>query len=346
MKRFVFWCLLVTLSFAAIGCNLFGWSAKPSSAGDYLNEGRRKLNDGDFNGALDDFRNAVREDPNSSEARYSAAKARLLTSGINSLDVLTTLSRLDIQGTQITVPFFLTDNNNWPNPRANSLYQALDEVIYMLKPIFQGTTSGSIHKRDIALDYGISQIVTGLMQFRDNNRDKSINDLDVRIRIIANLGSFNIDSIFALYRSGGAAGVNGLIDDSGELADILVDVLDNILGGDTTGYSAGNLKKNAQELKNSLAQYKIADGVDNDHDGYIDAAILGMEGVKFYFGSNIHDIRSVSGVTQGHDAAGSVIDSLNGRPLRPWTIAWVDTMRVRRPGYIDTLFAHRPGGSK
>lgn len=316
MKRFRNLLLLIPL--LLLGCNIFDWTSSPTSATDYLNEGRIKLSEGDYVGALSDFRNAVRESPNSSDARFAYAKARLLVSGINSLDVLSSLSRFDLQGDNITIAFF--DVSLWPNPRATDLYSALGDIREMLTPIFYGQTTGSFSPRDVALDYGLSETVFGLMQLRDNNRDLIINASDLDISLLWQNGRFNIVGLMSLYQQNGANSVNALLDDASQFTERLGVILTTIIT-DSSGFNSGNLRATTDSLRVAMQSYRISDTRDNDNDGLIDEVVLGNPTHEYYLNRN-YQIRSrVVSDNYGHDAAGALSDN----PI-PWTNQWLATL--------------------
>ncbi|MCX7835844.1 MAG: hypothetical protein N2450_07225 [bacterium] len=306
--------ILLTL----VGCNVFEWTANPTSATDYLNTGRVKLSQGDYQGALSDFRNAVNENPNSSEARYAYAKARLYVTGINSLDVLSSLSQFDLSSNNLTISFF--NNTLWPNERATDLYVALDEIQQMLAPIFNNQTTGSISAHNVALDYGVSQTVFGLLQLRDNNRDMIINNADVDVSLIWLNGRFNLNGIIDLYNQQGYQTVNTLLNNGSNFITNLIHIIDTVVPP-SSGFNSENLRATVDSIRTAMNSYRINDLQDNDGDGLIDEVVLGIQNVEFYLNMN-YQIRSRNvNDNFGHDAAGSINDN-----PRPWTNEWLATL--------------------
>lgn len=321
MKRSIFFLLPLLLLFFS-GCNIFEWTSNPTSATDYLNSGRLKLADGDYAGALSDFRNAVNENPNSSDARFAYAKARLLVSGINSLDVLSSLSQFNLSGNDITVAFF--DQSLWPNDRATDLYTALYDIQQMLQPIFNNQTVGNISSRDVALDYGISQTVFGLLQLRDSNRDMVINTSDVNISLIWRNGRFNLEGVRNLYNQQGANVINAILGDASNFTTNLISIITTVLPA-SSGFDTDNLSRTVDSIRVAMVSYRINDLQDNDNDGLIDETVLGIPDKEFYLNMNYAIRYRTVPDNYGHDAAGSVEDN-----PRPWTPEWLATLSQSR----------------
>jgi hypothetical protein len=352
MKKWLLIALLCLPAIVFTGCNLFGWaSPTPTSAADYMNEGRRKLNDGDFSGALSDFRNAVNQNPNSSDARFAYAKARLLVSGVNSFDVLSSLSRFEMGSTNSdTIPFF--NRRLWPDNTATDLYNALDEVNTMLEPIFHNRTTGTYASKDVALDYGLSQTVFSLLQMRDNYRNNVIHTGygptdDIDMNLLWTGGQFNFVNLDSLYLLRGPGFVDSLLANTSNFCGVLLDVIDNVLP-DTTGFASGQLHSTVDSLRTLMnlyrVQYPVMDAVDNDADGLADESILGMNGIPHYR----YFFRSRSPhTTIANYVIDSALTSNNGGdcggvndPTKPraWTQTWVQGLLALRPGYIDSVF--------
>jgi len=355
MKKLLLIGLLVLPVVLLNGCNLFGWATPtPTSASDYMNEGRRKLNDGDYSGALSDFRNAVRENPNSSDARFACAKARLLASGVNSFDVLSSLSRFQMgSGATDTIPFF--NRRLWPDNTATDLYQALDEVNVMLEPIFHNRTSGTFSSKDVSLDYGLSETVFSMLQMRDNYRNNIIHTGfgptdDIDMNLLWTGDGFNFVNLDSLYLRRGPGFVDSLLANTSDFCGTLLDILDNVLP-DTTGFASGQLHSTVDSIRTLMDLYRvlfpIMNAIDDDHDSLADESILGLNGgrhYKYYFRSRFPHAINASYVIDsvlvtsgtGQDCAG--LDDPT-KP-RPWTQDWVMGMLFLRPGYVDSVFKY------
>ncbi|MDK9699482.1 MAG: hypothetical protein OEM52_04960 [bacterium] len=335
MKRWLIGFLLGATILSFSGCNLFGWTQQPTSASDYLNEGRQKLRDGDYSGALNDFRSAVNEDPNNSEARYAYAKARLLVSGITSFDILTSLSQFSFNSGD-SIPFFRTTDDYWPNLRATELLATLNEVNEMLAPIFAGQTSGHIQQRDVNLDFGLSRLVFGLTRLRDTNLDNVIASNESQVSMVWSGTSFDLRGVERVCQTNGSRALDSLMGNvslfCGDLRNIIRDIVSEYQEPGEAGFDSQGLDSVASAIRNTIDRYRIADATDNNNNGYLDEMILAstetsdptfyLSAFMFRFSGTRIDSTFITVPMDGIDFAGSAWDS-----PRPWTQAWVDSLR-------------------
>ncbi|MBC8478555.1 MAG: hypothetical protein ISR91_03005 [Candidatus Delongbacteria bacterium] len=271
MKRRQSVLFLILTLFLLSGCNIFQFTSSPTSANDYIASGRAKINDGDYSGALSDFANAMEEDNFNSQARYLHAKASLLVSGFNVINVITEMSDTSRMNdtTMIALPFF-----NWDLADANSMYRANIVIHEDLEPIRLGETHGPIVYEDIMHDYTLAVLIEGILSLRDTNGDLYIDDTDFNLNFLWMDGELNMENLLDFWNS-----LDGLTDEQ------RVDIINNLIGngvdlldiplllfpdlfGEENPYDFAELDSLTNNIQNGLEIFLINDGIDNDGDSF------------------------------------------------------------------------------
>lgn len=278
-KKLILVTVLVAVSLGLAGCNIFSWSSGSSSES-LIDEGQRYMRDGDYAKAEEKFAEAKSEDPNSSEARYYHAKAVMHGSGFNALNLAT-----EIEGTNFStnedMPFTGAD---WPDEKANRLFQAVNVVYTDLEPIYNGQTTGGLGKDDVDVDLGIIATIKGVLMFRDTDSNGLINDQDFDFEIEWKPGSeaFSIMNMRDFIVANQAPGrntnpnlaqapvpqlvidlVNGIIDNIALVVAYAHDIIVAI-GTGGLGYSVEDVEDFLDQVIATAHMYRVADGVDND----------------------------------------------------------------------------------
>jgi len=226
------------------------------------------LREGDYDGALSKFSEALSDDPNNSEIRYLHAKAAMRCTGQNTITLATEISTFDIDSQErSTLPFL--DPNVWPNQTTDSLYQGVLIAVEDMLLISDSTAVGIIEPKDIHLDLAFVLAINALLIFRDTNSDMHINDQDINFGIFFINGRLNMENLGEIVDDIGIDGVNNMID---AITDLLITgslQIDEFLGGsddDDSGIDEDALKNVLDNIKNGSNIYKIELGVDNDGD--------------------------------------------------------------------------------
>lgn len=284
--------LLTTLMLAAFtailgGCNIFEWSDS-EDAETLIAEGRQHMRDAEYDEAAAKFAEAIQEEPDNADARYYHAKAVIHGSGENALSIAAAIEDND-RSDGDALPFTGPD---WPDDRANRLYQAVNSAYEDLLPIYNGEATGTIGRDDIDGDLGIAAGVLGCMMFRDTDTNGVINsaDYDLNIQWDASEDAFAITD-FRDFIASASAGVSPrpspdmsaaspipavvigvvhyIIDNIVAIVDLAHDIIVEI-ATDAFGLDPQDVEDFLDEVKFLAPLYYIDDNLDNDGDGSID----------------------------------------------------------------------------
>jgi len=239
----------------------------------------------------------MEEDPNNSDARYYHAKATIHASGFNSLYLGKIMSENDF----INGELFLFTGDEWPDERANRLFQAVKTVYEDLLPIYDNETTGNFDSSDIDLDLALAAGIQGILTFQDTDLDGIItsNDFDLDIKYfqfsekdgfaIANLVEYIKYLIEYAQGAGKPAGAEALtplpipedvIQDFNTFIDRIAFIIQKSLviildiASKELGLDPEEVRDVLDYVVNVAHYYKIADGIDNDGDGRVDEEIV------------------------------------------------------------------------
>ncbi|MCF7811161.1 hypothetical protein K9N50_09265 [bacterium] len=260
--------LLLIGVFIISGCNIYDFTAADDDARSIVEEGKQLLRDGDFQGALDKFKEALADDSLNSELRYLHAKAAMRRTGQNTITLATEISTFQTDSqNRTTLPFL--DPDEWPKTKADSLYQGVLIAAEDLKLIADSIAVGSIVPKDINLGLAFILAINGLLIFRDTNSDTHIDYKDIDLNVFFVNGRLNIENLGQMVDSLGIESVNNMID---AITDLLINgslQIDEFLGSgeeDDSGIDNEAMKNVINKIKGGSNIYKIELGIDNDGD--------------------------------------------------------------------------------
>lgn len=267
------------------GCNIFDWTSGESTQS-LIDEGQQHMRDGDYAGAEAKFAQAIEQDPGNADARYYHAKAVMHGSGFN---ILRLADEVEGYSNPFDTPALLFAD--WAADSANTLYQAVRAVYDDLSPIHEGQTSGSFGPKDIEQDLLVISIIRWHLMFRDLDSNGIIEQDETPVEIHWGNGIENFHDVVMSRINAGApkdpgrfsaaqpippaivAALNDLIDGIAEIVALAHDIVVSI-GTDFLGYSEEEVESFLAELVIVAPQYRIDDGIDNDHDGTVDEEVV------------------------------------------------------------------------
>ncbi len=258
---------LLLLTYLLSGCNVFQFTASPTSADDYISSGRIKITEGDYEGALADFADAMQEDNFNSEARFLHAKTSLLVCGFNVINVVTEMSDTN----RVGLPFF-----DWEMGDANQLFRANVAIHQDLEPIRLEQTHGPIVFSDIQYDYTVAVLIESILNLRDTNGDGFIDENDFNLNFLFDENGLNLENLLEFWNSLGelddqarADVINTLLENGIDLVLIPLLLFPDLFGEESP-YNTEQLDSLALDIEQMLEMYMVNDGIDNDGDGEID----------------------------------------------------------------------------
>lgn len=279
--------LLVVLTIG--GCNIFGWTSKESPES-LIDEGRQYMREGEYDKAEAKFAEAMKEDPKNSDARYYHAKATIHASGFNALYLSKVMSESDF----IDEDLFLFTGDEWPDEKANRLFQAVKTVYEDLLPIYDNQTTGNFDSSDIDLDLALAAGIQGILTFQDTDLNGTITssdfDLDIKYFQFGENDGFTIANLVEYIKyliehaqgAGKLAGAEALtpipipenvIQDFNTFIDRIVFIIQKSLviildiASKELGLDPEEVEALLDEVVNVAHYYKIEIDVDNDGDG-------------------------------------------------------------------------------
>ncbi|MGQ0720125.1 MAG: hypothetical protein ACT4PE_00985 [Candidatus Eiseniibacteriota bacterium] len=276
--------LLIALAVLPLlsGCNnLWEWTAGADGYDALLADGKAALRDGDYDLAVQKLGDAVAVEPSRGEARYYYAKAAVLQSGIDVVEIVQAIIDADENGGAAEIFAFET-------PLADRVYRVNRTVIDALLPIHDGAADAvGLGSSDVGLDLAVAHTLRGILRLRDTNGDGTIDALDLTVSefSLEEGGGYSLegidnlppddlnamlDDLNALLTSGGdlASGTGGVIDP--EELDELVDSL----GGDLSAFyvntgAPGNPGEGDNDGDGATDEECLND-LDDDGDGRVD----------------------------------------------------------------------------
>ena len=299
--------LTVILLAAALiaGCNIFGFTTDAEKSP--VEKAEDEIRKGNYAEAKKELADAVK-DSTDSMALYLNAKISLLDAGIDMAKIAELIEgQENIQsGDNLAI---LTIIDDMPDKEKTAWYTSNMEVRANISKIWNGETTGLLKKDDIALDFTVSNMMSGVLGLRDTNRDGVIDagDFQIDLAFIQSIGTtqadgFNLDgamlkdeqgdvtgekldglTVFLGDWSGKIAGVskssaaaNYKPDDINPLIAFVLSLLDDgsesllFVLGDDTSFDVDDINNYIKEIANIINFYWYDDGIDNDGDGKID----------------------------------------------------------------------------
>ena len=261
------------------------------------------IRDGDYDTAREALAETSETD---AYANYLNAKVALLESGIDLATIVDLVEGQDNNSDNLALLDVIDDLSN---QEKTDWYQGNLEATQHLRKIWMGESEGIMAKEDIALDYTVSNMMSGVLGLRDTNRDGAItnNDFQLNLSLVKNAtpsgddgfdlsgGSFLDDQgdvvmfegleVFlgewqpAAFKTASVSGMSGYSpDDINALLVFVMSVLDE--GADAivylieqqtgTTFDPDEIEEYIVEIAGIINYYWYNDGIDNDGDGRID----------------------------------------------------------------------------
>ncbi len=310
-KRFILFTAIiiaVSVSLLLAGCNIFDFASDVEKSP--TERAEDAIRDGNYAKAKDELADAV-ADSTDAMALYLSAKIALLENGIDLAKIAELVEKQeDIEnGSNLAILELIdemsdTEKTDW--------YHANMDVRAIISKIWEEKTNGLLEKDDIALDYTISNMMSGVLGLRDTNRDGDINNNDFQINLsfIEDLGSsstdgFNFDGAMIKDESGivvedmkfegltiflgewqgtakaAAETYHYTPNDINQLLAFVLSLLDDgaesltmFLGDVDSSFDIEDIEENMTEIASIINYYWYHDGVDNDNDGRVDEEMI------------------------------------------------------------------------
>jgi len=208
--------VLITILLAGGCTNIFDF------ASDAQKSPTERAEDAIRNGNYEAAREALTETSETDAyANYLNAKVALLEAGIDLATIVDLVEGQDDNSVNDNLAL-LDIIDDLSNQEKTAWYQGNLEATKYLRKIWLGQSNGIMSKDDIALDYTVSNMMSGVLGLRDTNRDGEItnNDFQLNLSLVKNATPAGDDG-FDL--SGGS-----FIDDAGDV--IMFDGLEVFLG--------------------------------------------------------------------------------------------------------------------
>jgi len=226
-----------------------------------IQEGQKRIQLGDYETALVNFRNARILDPSKSEAWYGEAKVAYLRAGFNIVVLVDAF-----QGSDTSLPFF-----DWNMERQNRLYEATRIARSALIRLVKDTLGSDMVIRPnwVKADFAITVAIHAVLRLKDFNGDSTINAMDdpikfLQIRVDSNgIHMVNFDSLVATPE--GRAQFNGFLDGA---ASLITETCSDVAVFFPAADSAEKYQEVVSELADKITWFKVGDLVDNDGDWF------------------------------------------------------------------------------
>ncbi|MFC1692375.1 hypothetical protein ACFL1R_02595 [Candidatus Latescibacterota bacterium] len=295
--------LLITAALVA-GCNIFDFTNDAEKSP--VDRAEDAIREGDYALAREVLAEAG-QDSTDSILLYLNAKIAILEAEVDIIEIVELIEGQDAKSEDDLAILTLIDDLD--NARQTAWYQGNMEAMSNLLKLWNEETTGVILKDDIALDYTISNMMSGVLGLRDTNRDGAIdeNDFHIDLSFVESIGSEGLDgfdlnggsfvddagqtvdfkglevflgewSASKVSASSKVIGKKGYEpDDINDLIAFILSKLENGLGGirsllksDNSSFDADDIKEYIDEIAAIINYYWYHDGIDNDGDGRID----------------------------------------------------------------------------
>jgi tetratricopeptide (TPR) repeat protein len=277
---------LCCIIFIIASCNIFDWTTNDNDEVFY--EGLELFNQKKFEEAKEKFAEAVESDPTRSDYLYYHAKATVFASDLNLYQIARQLIKIDTASvTNLKLPLYTREpppmTESEDNEFKNNIYQVVWTSHDDITPIYFNKTHGEIQPDDIYFEFSLMSIARAILQLRDTNNDKRIDDNDIYFTISKaynpKTGEYfylpNIFEIMGWLKSSdeNLQGFNEMLVNSAIYSTQGIVSL-NYAFGDTTLFNNDDLENLNQNMETMSNIYQIGDGIDNDGDERIDEETL------------------------------------------------------------------------
>lgn len=292
--------MAATASVLLTGCNIFGFSNDAEKTP--TEKAQQLIRDGKYQQARNLLSASVK-DSSDAMALYLDTKASMLASGV---DLVKIAELVDDSGNadagQNLKILELIDGLSYSEQTA--WYHANLDAVANLSRIFYGKITSDFDPEDIALDYSVAGLMSGVLGIRDTNRDGVIDGNDFKFDInFLNAGdtkgySFDggtftdaqgqtvnftgLELFLGDYASGAAKAKASSLsgyepDDINDLVAFVMNLLATssdglkiLLGKNINTLDPDKIDQYIAEIGNIINFYWYDDGIDNDGDGRID----------------------------------------------------------------------------
>lgn len=225
----------------------------------YIQEGQKRIQEGENEKAMAAFQTARTLDPAKSEAWYGEAKVAYLLGGFNIVVLVNAF-----QGSASTLPFF-----NWTTDQQNILYRSTQIARNALIHLVRDTLGSDMAIRPnwVKADYAITIAIHAVLRLKDFNGDGTIDAMDDPIKFLqirvdsTGVHMVNFDSLVATPQ--GRAQFNSYLDGTARL---IKETYSDIAVFLPQADSAEKYGEVVSELADKITYFKIGDSLDNDGD--------------------------------------------------------------------------------
>lgn len=280
-KRFTIVLLFCFSLFYVVNCNIFDWMTAADDEAFY--EGLKYFNEKKFTDARMKFAEAMEQDPNRSDYRYYHAKAAIMEMNLDFYTIARRIIKIDTSAvSNLKLPLYTKEADLTLIEDImfkNNIYRATIISHDDLSPIFYGKTHGTIHSAYIAFEFSIMSMARAILQLRDTNNDKVINESDQYIEIKKfrnpqNGNEFYLPDLPSIANylnesESNQAGFNAMLTETAKYATEGVVALVNSFS-DTVLFNNADLENLIEKIDVTANYYRVNDGIDNDNDGATD----------------------------------------------------------------------------
>lgn len=168
----------------AAGCNIFDFASDAEQTN--IEQAEESIRDGDYDAAREVLADAVK-DSTDSHALYLDAKAQLREAGVDIVEIVELVEGQNATSGQELGILEIVDGLS--DEEQTAWYQANLNISSNLRKIFNEETTGPFTPEDIALEYTISNLMSGVLGIRDTNGDRVIDDDDFSLDVLFNNAS-------------------------------------------------------------------------------------------------------------------------------------------------------------
>ena len=260
-------------------CNIFRWtwSEDDDSIKYYDDMFTKYIQEGNADSALFYADKIIQKDSTEFRGHYYRAKAIRMSFFENKYIVIQELfkssSSIDSASIGVELPFSTVANS-----RLDSIYVGTQEINTSLSYILDNGLCADPDKEELLrIDYFIVTTIHGILSIKDlNGNGRLIDDFDYmnKLKMYTVDGELQVEGLDSLFISlkNNPDAINTMIDRSIELFESATEILETIV--DTSVVSSRDVSDFVESFSESMNNYKIHDGIDNDGDGAIDEEII------------------------------------------------------------------------
>ncbi len=296
--------VLLTVTALITGCNIFGFASDVELSP--VEKAEEAIRDGDYEKAKSELADAV-ADSTDEYALYLDAKATLLKAGVDIVEIVQLIEGDDAQENEKLGILNVVDDLS--NEEMTAWYQANTAVASNLAILYSNEAPDIFDPEDIALDYTVSNLMSGVLGIRDTNQDGLIDDNDFILDLtflqtditngyeisggtfvdeFGNIQEFSGLEVFLgdyagkITAAGKITGPKGYKpDDINNIIKFILHHLDNganslkvLFEKLNSAFEPDDIEKYIAEIASIINFYWYDDGIDNDGDGLIDEEVI------------------------------------------------------------------------